>query len=74
MISNVFVLVELHKECTKEGEWYRHPKSREEWTNYSGCGAATVSIHVRRAYVLITAYAISIVALVPALLIFFAYK
>jgi hypothetical protein len=68
--------VPLEKECTVEGVWGSRPRSisREEWTNYAACGSATVSLQTRRAYVLVSAYAVSIVAIIPALIIFLSYK
>lgn len=64
--------VPVNKECTANGTWAM--KGRREWTNYGVCVKATVSIHRSRSYVLVIAYAISIFALVPAVIIFFSFK
>lgn len=45
---------------------------RQEWSNYSSCSVAEGII--RRLYVHIGAYAVSVVALLPALVVFFSYK
>ena len=45
-----------------------------EWTDYTKCASVTVTLQRRRAYVHVTAYAISIVTILPAIIIFFCYK
>ncbi|XP_021950397.2 calcitonin gene-related peptide type 1 receptor isoform X2 [Folsomia candida] len=67
--------IPVEKECTSSAHWLRKNNGTgDEWTDYQICGSATVSLQLRRTYVLISAYALSIVAIIPALCIFFAYK
>ena len=58
------------KVCTWNGTWHR--RRDVERTNYSSC--SPVAQLQQRTFVHIAAYAVSTAALLPALLIFFAYK
>nr|XP_027235727.1 calcitonin gene-related peptide type 1 receptor-like [Penaeus vannamei] len=63
------------KQCTDGGRWLSRVGKggqRQEWSNYSSCSVAEGII--RRLYVHIGAYAVSVVALLPALVVFFSYK
>jgi hypothetical protein len=68
--NNVFTVF-ASKQCEAEGRWY-HVSSGEEWTNYSTC--SLVPNLKKRAYVSIAAYAVTIVAIIPALAIFSIYR
>ncbi|XP_023223383.1 calcitonin gene-related peptide type 1 receptor-like [Centruroides sculpturatus] len=60
------------KECLPNGTWYVNNEYNNEWTNYGNCGRVN---EVRRLlYFHIITYAISIVFLIPALIIFMIYK
>lgn len=63
------------KQCTASGTWFsiteRDGRLRE-WSNYSSCGDPDKISS--RLYVHITAYSISVAALLPALCIFMSYK
>ncbi|KAF0305523.1 Calcitonin receptor [Amphibalanus amphitrite] len=63
------------KECEHTGRWFTILNSRNqtrEWSDYGPCKQLTELL--RRVYVHVTANAVSIVALVPALIIFFSYR
>ncbi|ODM98118.1 Calcitonin-like peptide type 1 receptor [Orchesella cincta] len=64
--------IPLVKECSSNGTW-AHRNGRE-WTNYAVCVKSTVTLQQNRSYVLVAAYGISIIALIPAMIIFFSYK
>ncbi|XP_023223411.1 calcitonin gene-related peptide type 1 receptor-like isoform X1 [Centruroides sculpturatus] len=60
------------KECWPNGTWYVNDEYNNEWTNYGNCGRVA---EVRRLlYFHIVTYAISIIFLIPALIIFTMYK
>ncbi|KAG8176482.1 hypothetical protein JTE90_017539 [Oedothorax gibbosus] len=60
-----------HKTCLPNGTWYMNENFRE-WTNYSTCGRKDE--HRRFLNFHIATYVISIVSIVPALILFLAYK
>lgn len=35
--KNIFVSVKAHKYCELNGTWFRHPESRQIWSNYTTC-------------------------------------
>ena len=43
-----------------------------EWTNFTTCGQTDV--HLKQEYVHVILYGFSVIALTPAIIIFFAYK
>lgn len=63
----------VRKTCEGDGRWLGHPKNRSiQWTDYSSC-----SIHniiQRRLYMRVAAYAVTAVAVLPALVIFHLYR
>ncbi|XP_042902173.1 calcitonin receptor-like [Parasteatoda tepidariorum] len=59
------------KHCLDNGSWYVNDRNKE-WTNYSSCGR--IEGMRRLQYFHIITYAISILFLLPALLIFAFYK
>ncbi|XP_022240470.1 calcitonin gene-related peptide type 1 receptor-like isoform X1 [Limulus polyphemus] len=59
------------KMCRPNGTWFVSKQSKE-WTDYSHCGI--VDSLRKRLYFHIITFAVSITALVPALVIFFSYK
>ncbi|KAF4531114.1 hypothetical protein B566_EDAN011139 [Ephemera danica] len=59
------------KKCESAGRWFLG-ENGNEWTNYSTC--SLVPNLRKRAYVSIAAYAVTIVAIVPALAIFSIYR
>ena len=64
------------KECTRLsnglGRWFYVNSSRGEWTNFQTCNK--VEAHLTQERVHVALYAISVIALTPALIIFFAYS
>ncbi|XP_054711254.1 calcitonin gene-related peptide type 1 receptor-like [Uloborus diversus] len=60
-----------YKECWPNGTWYSKENFRE-WTNYTKCGRR--DDHRRYLNFHIATYIISIISLIPALIIFMAYK
>ncbi|KAK6638414.1 hypothetical protein RUM44_008843 [Polyplax serrata] len=61
------------KTCDHHGKWAMHPFDRyNEWTNYTPCSAKTMI--EKRMYVSIGSYALSILALLPALIIFQKFR
>ncbi|XP_023219261.1 calcitonin gene-related peptide type 1 receptor-like [Centruroides sculpturatus] len=58
------------KECLLNGEWYKANGS--EWTDYSGCGARDV--YVKSIIFHLVCFGISILALIPAIIIFSSYR
>ncbi|XP_035206358.1 calcitonin gene-related peptide type 1 receptor-like isoform X2 [Stegodyphus dumicola] len=60
-----------YKKCLTNGTWYKR-FNLYEWTNYLKCGRRDE--HRRFLYFHIATHAISIVSLIPALIIFLAYK
>ncbi|GIY84728.1 calcitonin gene-related peptide type 1 receptor [Caerostris extrusa] len=60
-----------HKECLPNGTWYTNEYLRE-WTNYTTCGKREE--HRQYLYFHIATFAISIIFIIPALIIFSAYK
>ena len=63
------------KQCEADGRWFMRLDGRnqtQEWSDYGPC--KQVSDLLRRVYVHVSANAVSIVALVPALVIFFSYR
>ena len=59
------------KLCDNNGKWFRKGRG-SEWTNYSTCSA--VERIQKKSAVHMAAYAISMILLFPALLIFALYK
>lgn len=59
------------KQCMPNGRWY-FSNLTGEWTNYATC--SSVKAHLTQEWVHMVFYIISIVALTPAIIIFFAYK
>ena len=59
------------KICNSNGKWYQN-SSLGEWTNYKTC--SIVKNHLTREKVHMALYAVSVAALVPAIIIFFVYK
>ncbi|EEB10069.1 class B secretin-like G-protein coupled receptor GPRcal3, putative [Pediculus humanus corporis] len=67
--TNSFAL----KTCEKNGKWAHHPFDKNnEWTNYTPCSAKPMI--EKRMYVTIGSYALSVIALVPALIIFQKFR
>ncbi|XP_054712761.1 calcitonin gene-related peptide type 1 receptor-like [Uloborus diversus] len=60
-----------YKTCWENGTWLLNENNRE-WTNYSKCGR--VDEHRRFLYFHIATYAVSVVSMIPALIIFSVYK
>lgn len=61
------------KSCDEHGSWAMHPFDRNsEWTNYTPCSAKPMI--EKRMYVSIGSYALSIIALIPALIIFQKFR
>ena len=60
------------KQCEANGRWFYNNSSGGEWTNYKTC--SRVRAHLTQERVHMALYAISVVALTPAIIIFFAYK
>ncbi|XP_071451883.1 calcitonin gene-related peptide type 1 receptor-like [Hetaerina americana] len=61
------------KSCSAVGRWSRQGNGTgEEWTDYTPCAA--VAPMRKRVLVSVSAYALTIAALVPALLVFFSYR
>ncbi len=58
--------------CNASGTWLTLPRPRGEWTDYTTCGR--VGALLTQEYVHIAFYAASVLALAPALIIFFVYK
>ena len=59
------------KQCLENGRWYYTNRSGE-WTNYKTC--SRVEAHLTQERVHVVLYGISVAALTPAIVIFFAYK
>ena len=59
------------KRCTENGTWYLN-SDHSEWTNFTTCGQTDV--HLKQEYVHVILYGFSVIALTPAIIIFFAYK
>eukprot|EP00093_Oithona_nana_P000734 00734.XXX_908_2324_1 [CDS] Oithona nana genome sequencing. len=59
------------KQCLENGRWYFTNRSGE-WTNYKTC--SRVKAHLTQERVHVVLYGISVAALTPAIVIFFAYK
>jgi hypothetical protein len=74
-----FIIALATKRCEADGQWFKRPFRGStapgmgvEWSNYTSC--SKLDFFVRREQVHIIAYAISIAALIPALIIFNVYK
>ncbi|PSN46151.1 hypothetical protein C0J52_22071, partial [Blattella germanica] len=66
---------QAHKECLENGTWYRHPESKQVWSNYTTCvdiGDLNWRVQVNRIYE--TGYLVSLVALLISLGILFYFK
>ena len=59
------------KHCLSGGRWFYSSKGGE-WTNYKTC--SRVKDHLTQEQVHVALYGVSVVALTPAIIIFFAYK
>jgi len=59
------------KQCMGDGRWF-YSNSSGEWTNYKTC--SRVNAHLTQEHVHVALYGISVVALMPAIIIFFTYK
>ena len=59
------------KKCTGQGRWF-YTNTSGEWTNYTTC--SKVKAHLTQEKVHVVLYIVSVVALTPAILIFFSYK
>jgi hypothetical protein len=55
-----------------DGRWFYRNDTGGEWTNYTTC--SKVKAHLTQEYVHVALYGISVVALTPAIIIFYAYK
>ncbi|XP_065351388.1 calcitonin gene-related peptide type 1 receptor-like isoform X1 [Cloeon dipterum] len=66
--------MQASKICLEDGTWYRLDAGdgNVEWTNYSTC--STVQGHQNRAYISVSSFGVSVIALVPALIIFSIYR
>ncbi|CAG7728829.1 unnamed protein product [Allacma fusca] len=62
------------KICDANGTWAKYLNSHREWTNYSTCSNHALETHKKKANVHVMAYTVSIIALIPALIIFFSYS
>lgn len=59
------------KTCMSDGRWF-YRNNVGEWTNYTTC--SRVSTYIVKEHVHVALYALSVVALTPAIIIFFSYK
>jgi hypothetical protein len=74
-LVNVYILllVTVRKTCEEDGRWRgRSDNPGRQWTNYSSCSVH--HIMKRRQYTSVTAYAVTAVAVLPALVIFHLYR
>lgn len=55
-----------------DGKWYFNESKNGEWTNFETC--SRVQAHLTQEHVHVALYGLSVVALTPAIIIFFAYK
>ncbi|PNF38042.1 hypothetical protein B7P43_G02350 [Cryptotermes secundus] len=63
----------VRKSCERDGRWRGHPRNQNiQWTDYSSCSVH--SLMERRLYMGVAAYAITAIALLPALVIFHLYR
>ena len=64
------------KICDETGHWQRKEINGQlvEWTNFGTCASSAVLVQKKRAHVHVIAYAVSIIALIPAIILFFVYK
>ncbi|GAB1601142.1 calcitonin gene-related peptide type 1 receptor-like [Argonauta hians] len=63
---------DAYKDCTANGTWWRHPKTHQEWSNYSTCidaGKHQVIVLVDTTFCLL-----SIILLLPACTIFLYFR
>jgi hypothetical protein len=68
-----FFLVTVRNTCEGDGLWGSVPTDRNiQWTNYSSC--SILNIIERRLYMRVAAYAVTAVAVLPALVIFHLYR
>jgi hypothetical protein len=73
LLMCTFFLVTVRKTCEGDGRWRGHPENRTiPWTDYSSC--STLNIIERRMYMRVAAYAVTAVAVLPALVIFHLYR
>jgi hypothetical protein len=73
LLMYTFFLVSVRKTCEGDGRWGGHPKNRTiQWTDYSSC--SILNIIERRLYMRVAAYAVTAVAVLPALVIFNLYR
>ena len=56
----------------ENGTWYFNQSKNGEWTNFETC--SRVQAHLTQEHVHVALYGLSVVALTPAIIIFFAYK
>jgi len=67
-----YITENAEKLCLPSGHWYVKPGSMVEWTNFTTC--IKVNNLVVQEYAHIGMYAISAMALLPAIVIFFSFK
>ena len=72
LISISLSLGFAEKRCTENGTWYLDPIRHSEWTNFTTC--SQTDVHLTQEYVHVILYGFSVIALTPAIIIFFAYK
>lgn len=74
LLMCTFFLVTVRKTCERNGRWRSdHPTDPTiPWTNYSSCNI--LNIIERRLYMRVAAYAVTAVAVLPALVIFHLYR
>ncbi|XP_064104962.1 calcitonin gene-related peptide type 1 receptor-like [Macrobrachium nipponense] len=64
-----------HKVCNEDGSWYRHPETNLTWSNYTTC-IDFEDLKMRQLVntIYIAGYAVSLIALVISLVIFFYFS
>jgi hypothetical protein len=71
--AQIMLLVTVRKSCEGGGQWRGHPLYQNvQWTDYSTCSVHSIMEH--RLYIGVAAYAVTAVALLPALVIFHLYR
>ncbi|XP_059085295.1 calcitonin gene-related peptide type 1 receptor-like isoform X2 [Tigriopus californicus] len=60
----------VEKTCNSSGQWLT--RANGEWTNYTTCSPHQEFL--TQDYVLVSLYGLSVIALLPAIIIFFSYK
>ena len=64
------------KLCMPDGTWFRHKSTKNEWTDFMACvGESKVADNIRSSMRWhIAVCSMSVIALLPALVIFFSYR